>query len=44
MSVTDLNKPYSTALSIDTIPSFLLTWWRKASYYLTMYKKNLMNI
>jgi hypothetical protein len=43
MSVTDLNKPYSTASLKGTIRSFLLTWWRKASFYLTMYKKNSMN-
>ena len=30
MNVTGLNKPYSTALSIDTIPSFLLVWLNKA--------------
>ncbi len=31
MNVTGLSKPYSTALSIDTIPNFLLAWLNKAS-------------
>ena len=36
MNVTGPNKPYSTALSIDTTPSFLLVWLNKASLYPTI--------
>ena len=33
MNVTGLSKPYSTALSIDTIPNFLLAWLNKVNLY-----------
>ncbi len=43
MNVTGLNKPYSTALSTDTILNFLLVWLNKAGLYPSIYKRNLMN-